>query len=328
MNSAHRMAEGVARSGGGLRRLLQIAFTVAAVVLIARLVDLRETKRILASAQVSLVALAIAMYLVGQLMSAFRWWLFGRSVGLGGLFIDYARFYFIGMFFMSFGPSTLGGDFVRGLYLAEGGGRRARAFNSVVFDRLNGLVILVSIGAAAFLIFPQYRTLAPEFALMFWITVAFGSALLVGWMLAPWLVRLLLPPDHKIRRFVEVDLGPFWTDRRMLMAASTVSFFFHLVQIAAQWVVSRAVGIKVPLSYIGVFHPLVSAIASIPVSFSGIGLREGGYLYFLTKFGIDQPRAVAYGVLWLLVIVANSLIGGLVFLASGTRLPALRDAAS
>lgn len=225
MNSAHRMAEGVARSGGGLRRLLQIAFTVAAVVLIARLVDLRETKRILASAQVSLVALAIAMYLVGQLMSAFRWWLIGRSVGLGGRFIDYARFYFIGMFFMSFGPSTLGGDFVRGLYLAEGGGRRARAFNSVVFDRLNGLVILVSIGAAAFLIFPQYRTLAPEFALMFWITVAFGSALLVGWMLAPWLVRLLLPPDHKIRRFVEVDLGPFWTDRRMLMAASTVSFF-------------------------------------------------------------------------------------------------------
>ena len=72
---------------------------------------------------------------------------------------------------------------------------------------------------------------------------------------------------------------------------------------------------------------MVSAVASIPVSFSGIGLREGGYLYFLTKFGIDQPSAVAYGVLWLLVIVANSLIGGLVFLASGARLPALRDAA-
>jgi uncharacterized membrane protein YbhN (UPF0104 family) len=209
--------------------------------------------------------------------------------------------------------------------LAEGGGRRARAFNSVVFDRLNGLVILVAIGAAAFLIFPRYRALAPEFGLMFLITVAFGSALLVGWMLAPWLARTLLAPDHKIRRFIEGDLGPFWSDRSMLVSASVVSFLFHMVQIAAQWVVSRAIGIEVPLSYIAVFHPLVSAIASIPVSFSGIGLREGGYLYFLTKFGIDQPSAVAYGVLWLLVIVANSLIGGLVFLASGARLPALRD---
>jgi hypothetical protein len=89
--------------------------------------------------------------------------------------------------------------------------------------------------------------------------------------------------------------------------------------------VSRAIGIEVPLSYIAVFHPLVSAIASIPVSFSGIGLREGGYIYFLTRFGVDESSAAAYGVLWLLVIIVNSLIGGLVFLASGARLPMLRD---
>lgn len=313
--------------GGGLRRIVQIAITVLAVALIARLVDLRETGRILREAHLGWALFAVLIYVFGQMMSAFRWWLIGRSVGLGGRYLDYARYYFIGMFFMSFGPSTLGGDFIRGLYLAEGGGRRARAFNSVVFDRLNGLVILVAIGAAAFLIFPEYRSLAPEFALMFWITVAFGSALLVGWALAPFLVRLFLPADHKIRRFVEVDLGPFWSDRGMLVQTSIVSFFFHLVQILGQWAVSRAIGITVPFSYIAVFHPLVSAIASIPVSFSGIGLREGGYLYFLTKFGVDQPSAVAYGVLWLLVIIINSLLGGLVFLASGARLPAFRERA-
>ncbi|MEO7435804.1 MAG: lysylphosphatidylglycerol synthase transmembrane domain-containing protein [Candidatus Binatia bacterium] len=320
------MAEGEARSGGGLRRFLQIAFSIGAVALIARHVDLRETGRILAAAHLGWAILAVVLYLVGQVMSAFRWWLIGRSVGLGGSFPSYVRFYFIGMFFMFFGPSTLGGDFVRGLYLAEGGGRRARAFNSVVFDRLNGLVILVAIGAASFLIFPRYRDLAPEFTLMFYVTVAFGSALLVGWMLAPWLARTFLPADHKVRRFVETDLGPFWSDRRMLVAASTVSFFFHLVQIAAQWVVSRALGIDVPFSYICVFHPLVSAIASIPISLSGIGLREGGYLYFLTKIGVDQPSAIAYGGLWFLVIVVSSVVGGVVFLASGARLPTLRDA--
>lgn len=319
------MAGEEAASGGNLRRFLQIAFSIGAVVLIARHVDLRETGRILAAVHVGWALAAVVLYLVGQVMSAFRWWLIGRSVGLDQPFTQYVRFYFIGMFFMFFGPSTLGGDVVRSLYLAEAsGGRRARAFNSVVFDRLNGLVILVAIGAASFLLFPRYRMLAPEFALMFWVTVAFGSALLLGWMLAPWLARRLLPADHRIRRFIEVDLGPFWTDRGMLVAASTVSFFFHLVQIAAQWIVSRALGIEVPVSYIAVFHPLVSAVASIPISLSGIGLREGGYLYFLTKIGIDQPSAVAYGGLWFLVIVANSVVGGLVFLASGARLPSLR----
>jgi glycosyltransferase 2 family protein len=320
------MAVAEEASGGGVRRVLQIAFSVGAVVLIARHVDLRETGRILGAVHVGWAVAAVALYFVGQVMSAYRWWLIGHAVGLPQPFPQYVRFYFIGMFFMFFGPSTLGGDVVRSLYLAEAsGGRRALAFNSVLFDRLNGLVILVAIGAASFLVFPRYRTLAPEFALMFWVTVAFGSGLLLGWMLAPWLVRVFLPAEHRIRRFVEGDLGPFWTDRGMLAAASTVSFFFHLVQIAAQWIVSRAIGIEVPVSYIAVFHPLVSAVASIPISLSGIGLREGGYLYFLTKIGIDQPSAVAYGGLWFLVIVANSVIGGLVFLATGARLPSLRD---
>jgi uncharacterized membrane protein YbhN (UPF0104 family) len=322
------MADAAGGSGGHLRRVLQIAFSVGAVVLIARHVDLRETGRILRAVHVGWAVAAIALYLVGQVMSAYRWWLIGHAVGLRQSFPSYVRFYFIGMFFMFFGPSTLGGDFVRSLYLAEqSGGRRARAFNSVLFDRLIGLVILVAIGAASFLLFPRYRTLAPEFALMFYVTVAFGSALLLAWMAAPWLVRSLLPADHQVRRFVEGDLGPFWTDRSMLVAASTVSFFFHLVQILAQWMVSRAIGIEVPMSYIAVFHPLVSAVASIPISLSGIGLREGGYIYFLSQIGIDQPSAVAYGGLWFLVIVANSVIGGIVFLASGARLPALRDPA-
>src|SRR5436190_80093 len=101
------MAEGKGKGGGGFRRILQIAFSVAAVALIARRVDLRETGRLLASADVRWVIVAVVMYLGGQVMSAFRWWLIGRSVGLRESFGSYVRFYFIGMFFMFFGPSTL-----------------------------------------------------------------------------------------------------------------------------------------------------------------------------------------------------------------------------
>ena len=88
--------------------------------------------------------------------------------------------------------------------------------------------------------------------------------------------------------------------------------------------VARALGLAVPFSYICVFHPLVSALAAVPIALSGIGPREWGYFWFLTHIGIDEASAVAYGGLWFLVIVANSLVGGLVFLASGARLPRLR----
>ena len=304
---------------GGWRRALQVGVSVAAVYLMLRLVDMGEAARILAAARVDLVIAAIALYVAGQMMSAYRWRLIGRSVGLRDSFRHYVRFYFIGMFFMFFGPSTLGGDLVRGLYLAEGTGRRARAFNSVLFDRANGLVTLIAIGAVAFLAFP-YGLPRP----LLYATVGAGAVLVLGWWLAPRLAALVLAPAHPLRRFVEHDLGPFWRDPGMLVAVSAVSVVFHLVQIGTQLVVARALGLDVPFTYICVFHPLVSALSAIPITLSGIGLREGGYLYFLVHLGLDRERALAFGLLWLLVIIANSLIGGVVFLASGARLPALR----
>ncbi len=315
------MAGGVdaASSSGAWRKLLQVAVSGAALYFIASRINLRESAQVLGSVRLSLIMMALALYLVGQVMSAFRWRLIGESVGLRDSFPAYVRYYFTGMFFMFFGPSTLGGDLVRSLYLAEHGRARIRAFNSVLFDRLNGVAVLVAIGAVAFLVVPNTLPRSLLYA-----TVAFGAAVFLGWWVAPIAVRIVLPHDNRIRRFVEDDLGPFWRDKQMLLAASGVSLVFHFVQIATQWIVARSIGLDVPFSYICIFHPLVSAVASIPVTLSGVGLREGGYIWFLQRIGIPQSSAAAYGLLWFLVLVASSLIGGVVFLVSGARLPRLR----
>jgi len=311
-----------ASSSGAWQKLLQLGVSGLAVFLIARTVNLRESAQVIVSARFEYVLAAIALYLVGQVMSAYRWRLIGLSVGLLESLASYVRYYFIGMFFMIFGPSTLGGDVVRSLYLAEHGGGRARAFNSVLFDRLNGLVVLVAIGAASFLLFPEYDLPTP----LLLATVTSGSALFLGWWLAPTIVRLILPVGHRIRRFVERDLGPFWRDRRMLIGASLVSLAFHFTQIATQLVVAHALRLDVPFTYICIYHPLVSALAAIPITLFGVGPREWGYLWFLQHIGIAKASGVAYGILWFLVIIVSSLVGGVVFLATGARLPRLRAA--
>src|SRR5437870_1772350 len=148
--------------GGRWKILLQFGVSALAVWLIARRVDLRESAHLVAGARAGYVVAAIALYVVGQVLSAYRWRLIGVSVGL---------------------------------------------------------------------------------------------------------VR---PPTHPIRRFVETDLGPFWRDRGMLVGASAVSLVFHFVQIATQFIVARALGLDVPFTYICIFHPLVSALAAIPITLSGI----------------------------------------------------------
>jgi hypothetical protein len=214
------------------------------------------------------------------------------------------------MFFNLFGPSTIGGDVVRALYLGEGR-RPGLAVNSVVFDRVSGLAVLMALGAAALVAFPGYGLPWPLTAGI----VAGGTVLVVGWWLSPRVVRLL-PETNRLRRQVEDDLEPFWRDRRLLSRVALISLVFHLTQVGVQWILVRAAGATVPISYCLIYHPVISVMMALPVSVAGFGVREGGYLYFLTRINLDDSIAVTVGLLWF----AMTLVGGLV----GAQLPRLR----
>ena len=303
-----------------VRWAMRVAVSLAIVGYLLVHVDLGSIAGTLARVRPGLLAGALVLYLCGQGLSAYKWSLLGRSVGFERPLADYVRFYFFGMFFNLFGPSTIGGDVARGLYLA-GGRQRALAFNSVVFDRASGLALLMALGAVGVLLFPQYDVPWPLATGM----VGGGLAMLVGWWTCPRLVRLL-PAGHRLRRTVEVDLAPFWRDRRLLVRVAAVSIVFHLTQVWVQWVIARAAGTTVPFSYCLVFHPVVSFIAALPVSVAGLGVREGGYVYFLRRLHVAPPTAVTIGLLWFAVSAMAALVGGALLLVSGDA-PILRSAA-
>jgi hypothetical protein len=45
-----------------------------------------------------------------------------------------------------------------------------------------------------------------------------------------------------------------------------------------------------------------------------LGLREGGYIYLLAVIGISSENGIAFGLLLFLIVVIDSLIGGVLFL--------------
>ena len=302
------------------RWLVRVALTVGIVAYILAKVGGRDLAHALAGVRPGALGVALAIYLIGQVLSAYKWSLIGRAVGLGRGVVPYERFYFIGMFFNLFAPSTIGGDVARALYLGAPD-RRTLAANSVVFDRASGLAVLMALGAVALLVFPGYG--------LPWVleagTVAAGFALLLGWWMCPRLVRLL-PADNRLRRHVEDDLGPFWRDRRLLARVAAVSLVFHLSQVLVQWQLARAAGVDVPLSYCLVYHPLISVVTAVPLTVSGFGVREGGYVFFLRHIHVDDSVAVTIGLLWFVLTLVGGLLGGAIFVASGARLPlATRD---
>ena len=252
---------------------------------------------------------AIVLYLLGQGLSAVRWSILGRAVGLYRPRVDYLRFYAIGMFFNLFGPSTLGGDAVRVMYLGRGQ-RRILAAGSVLFDRMSGLAMLVALAATVYLVYhPRLpRPLALSVA-------SAGLVLFAGWIACPWLVRIL-PRQQRIRRYVEEELAPFWRDGSLLVGTAVLSVVFHVSQVCVQYLLGLATGVPLPFWYCLVFHPLVVLATALPVSLGGFGVREGGYVLLLGRIGIAPSQAVALSLLWFAVTAVAGLLGGLVFVTN------------
>lgn len=299
-------------------RALKLAVSLTAVFLLVRQVNGPGLVAALESADWMLTGVAALGYLVGQALSSCRWLVVARSVGFRCTLGQMVRYYFVGMFFNIFGPATVGGDLVRGFYLAGGPERRAAALNTVFFDRLVGLVMLVVVLTAAVGSFGTFG-LPPSIA---WLAAAAGMVLVAGWWTLPTLARRVLGPDNRWRRLIEVDLAPLWRDRRMLFVTAALSIFFHVCQIGAVILVGEAVGLGVEWTYYFVFHPLVSIFSALPISVAGFGLREVGYVYLLSDVGgVNVDRAAAFSILWFGVLLFSALAGGAVYLFSGEAIP-------
>jgi uncharacterized membrane protein YbhN (UPF0104 family) len=209
---------------------------------------------------------------------------------------------------------------VRALYLGRTDGRRAVALNTVLFDRLSGLAMLLVVVVVAIGVWGRF-SLPPW---LVWLTWALGLAMLVGWWLIPMIAGRLLGDTNRLRRLLEDDLAPFWFDRGLLLQAAWVSLAFHSLQVVTLYLLGTGLGLDLPLAYYFVFHPLVTILSALPVSLAGLGIREGGYVWFIVHAGVSSELGVALGLLWLIVLLASSAVGGLVFLADDSGMPALR----
>jgi uncharacterized membrane protein YbhN (UPF0104 family) len=279
-----------------------------------------------ASANFYYIALALAVYFLSQGISAVRWTVLARPLGIRTPFKDMARYYLIGMFFNLFAPSTVGGDVSRVYYLVRDDEALAKgrsvttvhAAMSVLMDRAIGMVVLVWLGAAGVLLFPQYA-IPPAVRK---VTLMFALALVIGVLLTPLLRRVLPEDGHPFVVKLRLAFRSYRLHWHALIGAVLLSVLVHLVQAGMHVVMGRALGLDLPFSFCVIVYPLVGTFAAIPISLNGLGLREGGYLYLLAVIGIGNETGIAFGLLLFLIVVLNSLIGGVVFVLQKIPKPA------
>jgi glycosyltransferase 2 family protein len=314
-----------------LRALLQLAASIALVAFLLSRLDWQRSLALLGSADPLLLAAVIALQTADRILMALKWHqllcvLDDRLSRREALRIYYEST-FVG-FALPLGG--LGPDLVRFARLRSRGLDRHVTLASIVMERLNGLVAtlaLIGIGLAVL------GTLAPQPALRKFAQLgAFVAA--IAFMLATVLIFRPSSDGGLLRRLNRwLDSGRFakyleaargYAVRRATLALNLgLSIIEQTAPVFTLWVVSHALHTPLPLLVCLAVTPVAIVIQRLPLTYAGLGLREGSAAALLVALGYDYSAALLL-FMTLFVLFFISLLPGALMLARGAALPPIQ----
>jgi uncharacterized protein (TIRG00374 family) len=296
------------------------SFSIIAFLLL-REVRIKDIPAALKEVNLPLLVLSFSLHALGLLISAYRWQILIRAqeddVPLGFL----AKSYLVGNFFNLFLPTRFGGDVVR----IWDGSRYSRSLLKssaiVLVERFTGIVVLLSFAFGVSLVRLDMAQKLP----VIWISllVGFFGLFAVFLYLTP-IADILLRriPGKGILTKIKTkasELREFILVYRKKRSAFFKALFWALLLqinvILHYYLAGRAFHLEIPLLDYFIFIPIILLILTIPLTISGLGLREMLFIQIFSTYGIANSTAFSFSLVADFVFtLIIGIIGGIIFI--------------
>jgi len=269
------------------------------------------------------LALAAALTLAGIVLSTLRWRTVLNALGHDSKLQTLLSYNLAGLFVSNVLPTTIGGDVLRVSRLSRENGETATSFASVVLERLTGWLVLPVITLVGLGVNPGLLHLgnATRVAVALAVGTLVALAVVLAGVASQRFGSRVTGSDGWRRFAAAVHLGMDRLRRRPAAAINVllVGFAYQLVLVLAALMAARAIGMGVAVGPTALlaFFPAVLIAQVLPISISGLGVREGAFVLFLTPLGVPTQQAIALGLLLYLLNVAVSLLGAPAFAVGG-----------
>lgn len=285
---------------GGFSWALRLVGPVLLLIVIVRMPA--ALGRVLASADPALLFAAVGLNVANLGFKVERWRLLlraqGRSYSARRAWVAYLSSSYVGMLT----PGRVG-DALRAQYLRHDLGMSyPEGLASVVMDRVCDLYVLVG-----FVVVGVYRfseVLAGEMAWLAWVgvlaTVLAPLALLVPGIAEAVVGRVYVRAlgaggePGGLARFLEALRGLV---RRPLLAAAALTVAAFLVNYAQGWLLARALHLDISYFDMLCLMAIASLLGLIPISVSGVGVREVLFALVFPALGYGAEAGVGLGLL-------------------------------
>jgi len=285
--------------------LLKLAVSSLALYIVFSKADSGHTFAIIKSIGPFYFFSAVFLYIFSQLISSFRWkLLLPEHFKIKKLF----SIYMIGAFFGSFMPGIVGGDAVRAYYLNKKAKKMSLTLASIFMDRYLGYASLMLIGISAAPFAFGYFGNSPYKWIMPFIFVSFVVGSLLFFMLQ------IGRRFRGMSEFYEY-FSALKTRKGTIINAVLISFFVQFVNFFLVITLAAGMGEKIPLLVLFVFLPIIITITMLPISISGLGVREGSFVILLGLIGVKSEIATSLSLAWFFSVFVGSLPGLAIYFA-------------
>jgi len=284
------------------------------------------------------LCLACAGFVSSLLIVGVRWWFLLRIQDIYIRLWEAIRLTFLGQFFNTVVPGTVGGDLVKAYYVFKHTPKKGAVLVSVFVDRVLGLteltllatIMLVGIlvSGKATLDDPNMHNSAVAIGVV--IAIVVGTMFFLfspGFRKALHLQRLYhkLPVAHHIAAAGEAAT---LYRRRIgaLLKAVAMTFGAHCLWVGSLALVGKSLNLSTQWYTYFVYIPLIYIIGAVPITPGGVGLIEQLYVaFFVTAAAAGTPGVTAsevlpFALLARLIPIFWGLPGILVAI-TGPRLP-------
>ena len=270
------------------------------------------------------VIAAIFAYIVVEIAAAIRWRILLKVQQIHLSVARTAGLFLIGMFYNQFLPGGTGGDVIKTyLLFKEAPDKKLGALLAVLFDRIIGLVALISITGVLIALRYNFLAQTPETRrLLFGLLAILGSAVLA--LLTSFIVsgfNLLHSLPEKIPgrdKLIELSAAYHLYARHWYatLSAFGTSLVAHLCTFLTFFCVAKAFKQSAGVGLIDFFSimPIERTVSSLPISLAGIGWREKVLQILLSQLcNVEQSVAALIGSMSFLVMLLCCVPGGVVY---------------
>jgi len=300
--------------------LFKFLVTVGILYYLLKNIPFHQVFASLVNAKIIFIFLALLLQIGIQYLNAAQLMIFSKKQKMEFTVLELMKINFITQFYGLFLPGELSAGLVKWHKLSKSNKMHAQAIACIVLTRTVQMLSLAILGSIFFLIEMPYRSMPILLSLVLGLAVSILLYLSIISTTASSVIEVLINRLNlpKTPEFIREKTRKFWESIKRFhdMSLTTsnyalfLAFIYHFAGIFSVYFIMQAVKIDIPIISIIWIRAAVTFLQLFPITISGLGVREGAFVFLLGSYNVPSSDAMALSFIIFGIMVLKALAGG------------------